>query len=62
MFGSKARGDFSINTDIDIAIETKEPLSKLTLIGPFDFVKLNAINDKSLKDKIRKEGIIIYER
>jgi CRISPR-associated protein Cmr1 len=59
LFGSRARGDAHKNADIDIAIEnSKKPIS---INAPIDIVDLTKANS-SLKDKIKREGIIIYER
>jgi CRISPR-associated protein Cmr1 len=61
LFGSKARGDFHSRSDTDIAVESDKPLSALTLNGAVDVVNLRAA-DESLRKKIEKEGVVIYER
>lgn len=61
LFGSKARGDFHSRSDTDIAVETDKQLGSSTLSGAVDVVNLKTA-DASLKEKIEKEGVLIYER
>lgn len=61
LFGSRARGDATKGSDIDIAIEGEIPLSLLELSAPCDIVQVNKVG-KRLKEKIQREGIVIYER
>ncbi|MGC9101199.1 MAG: type III-B CRISPR module RAMP protein Cmr1 [Caldisericum sp.] len=61
LFGSRARGDAHKNADIDIAVESEKPIGEIDVIAPIDIVVLNKAN-KELKEKIAREGIIIYER
>ncbi len=61
LFGSKARGDFHSRSDTDIAVDTEKQLDRSTLNGALDVVNLKAA-DESLKKKIEKEGVVIYER
>jgi CRISPR-associated protein Cmr1 len=61
LFGSKARGDFHSRSDTDIAVEAEKQLNGSTLNGALDMVNLKTA-DESLKKKINKEGVIIYER
>jgi CRISPR-associated protein Cmr1 len=61
LFGSRARGDFHTTSDIDIAVETDIPLSTLELLAPLDIVNLKKI-DTLFKEKIIKEGIVLYEK
>jgi len=62
LFGSRARGDAHKNADIDIAIENpKNPISSIDISAPLDIVDLTKANS-SLKDKIKREGVTIYER
>jgi len=59
LFGSRARGDAYKKSDIDIALDTDRPLS---FPEPnIDIVNLNKVEQK-LHEKIKKEGVIIYER
>ncbi|MCL0066845.1 nucleotidyltransferase domain-containing protein, partial [Thermodesulfovibrionales bacterium] len=57
----KARGDFHRRSDTDIAIDTEKPLANLSLLGAADIVNFREA-DKKLKEKIEKEGVVIYER
>jgi CRISPR-associated protein Cmr1 len=62
LFGSRARGDAHKNADIDIAIENpKNPISNIDISVPLDIVDLTKANS-SLKEKVRHEGVTIYER
>lgn len=61
LFGSKAMGDFHRRSDTDIAIDTEKPLANLSLLGAADIVNFREA-DKKLKEKIEKEGVVIYER
>ena len=61
LFGSRARGDFHTTSDIDIAVKTDIPLSTLELLAPLDIVNLKKI-DTLFKEKIIKEGIVLYEK
>lgn len=61
LFGSKARGDFHSRSDTDIAVESDKPLGRLSLNGAIDIVDLKKADDR-LKEKIKKEGVVIYER
>lgn len=60
-FGSKARGDFHSRSDTDIAVETEKTLERANLNGAVDLVNLKTA-DASLKKKIEKEGVVVYER
>jgi len=61
LFGSKARGDFHSHSDTDIAVDTEKPLANLSLPGAVDIVSCRKTDEK-LKEKIEKEGVVIYER
>ncbi|MDR4506858.1 MAG: type III-B CRISPR module RAMP protein Cmr1 [Candidatus Brocadiaceae bacterium] len=61
IFGSKARGDFHNRSDTDIAVDAEKPLGHSTLNGVVDMINLKTADD-SLKKKIEKEGVVIYER
>ncbi|WP_353686784.1 type III-B CRISPR module RAMP protein Cmr1 [Thermodesulfovibrio sp. 3462-1] len=61
LFGSRARGDAHRNADIDIAVESGKFIGGIDIIAPIDIVDLKKAN-KELKEKIEREGIIIYER
>lgn len=55
LFGSKARGDFKKNSDIDIAIDKPVPID---FVGNCDIVNINNC-DRKIIDKIKKEGFEI---
>lgn len=61
LYGSKARGDFHQHSDTDIAVETNGSIEDIKAAGAADIVNYRKI-DKRLKDKIDKEGVILYER
>ncbi len=62
LFGSRARGDAHKNSDIDIAVENPRNLiSSSKINGALDIVDLKKANS-TLKEKINREGVIIYER
>lgn len=61
LFGSRARGDAHKNADIDLALETNKGLGELSLSAPVDIINLNSANEE-LKNKIKREGVTIYER
>ncbi len=72
IFGSFATGKASYYSDLDIALETKEPLSNRDIIKikedlenirtlrKIDFIYLNKAPEK-LKKVIKKEGVLLYE-
>lgn len=69
LFGSRARGDFKRTSDIDLAVDggdfdrfaldVNEDTSTLL---EYDIVNLNRAMQEELRESIRKEGIIIYEK
>ena len=69
LFGSRARGDYQRESDIDLAVEggritdfileVKETTS--TLLN-FDIVDLEKTAPGKFRDSIKKEGIILYEK
>ena len=71
LFGSRARRDFRANSDIDIAVDLKLPFrekrklkEKLDIISRLysvDIIFLPEV-DESFKNKILKEGKILYEK
>lgn len=74
IFGSRARSDCSMKSDIDIAVfgnaisDTDVNIIKHRLeeeiktILKFDVVNFNTIEKNSLRDNILKQGKVIYER
>ena len=71
LFGSRARGNYVATSDIDIAIDAKEPLSMtqkgqivsmidaLNIPQKVDLVDLNSKISESLKENILQEGILL---
>ncbi|WP_457622328.1 type VII toxin-antitoxin system MntA family adenylyltransferase antitoxin [Persephonella sp.] len=71
LFGSRARGDFKKVSDIDIAIDLnlefrekrklKEKIDKISGLYSVDLVFLPDL-EKGFKEKILKEGKVLYEK
>ena len=69
LFGSRAKGDFSPKSDIDLAISGnalhsfKEALEEdcPTLLS-FDFIDLATNISDSLRSRIDAEGVVLYEQ
>ena len=69
LFGSRARGDFTRTSDIDIAVsggdferfalDVDEETSTLL---EFDIVDLDREMQEALRESIQKEGRILYEK
>ncbi|WAM33105.1 nucleotidyltransferase family protein [Caldicellulosiruptor morganii] len=70
LFGSRARGDFTKYSDIDIAIivdgkmspEFKLDLDEAAGLYKIDIVELEGLENETFKNRILKEGIVIFER
>ncbi|MCX7950831.1 MAG: nucleotidyltransferase domain-containing protein [Clostridiales bacterium] len=72
IFGSRARGDFRKNSDIDICIYGDLDSIKFNLLIDkfnelntpldFDIINFEKIKKDELKNNIIKYGVIIYER
>ena len=71
IFGSRARGDYKVQSDIDIALYGKDltnsintnifyEIDKLYLPYKIDLINFNTLEEDALKDNIEKEGIAIY--
>jgi predicted nucleotidyltransferase len=70
IYGSRARGDYSERSDLDIVLEGDKPisyfdiaelkdvLSAANLPCSVDIVDINAIQDEDFKTNIKKERII----
>lgn len=70
IYGSRARGDYTERSDIDIALEASQPidffaiaelkdiLAAANIAYRFDIVDLNAIQDIGFKSAIEKERIL----
>ncbi|MDO4920310.1 MAG: nucleotidyltransferase domain-containing protein [Phascolarctobacterium sp.] len=69
LFGSRARGDNKERSDIDLAVSggnisafaaaVDEELPTLLLV---DVVNLDAAVDEDLRQSIKREGIVLYEK
>lgn len=69
LFGSRARGDYKKTSDIDLAttggnhtrfaLDVDETTSTLL---KFDIVNLDGIVQEELRESIRQEGKILYEK
>ena len=71
LFGSRARGDFRQNSDIDIVVDLdlnfrdkrklREKIDFIAGLYSVDLIFLNEV-DKSFRDKILNEGKNLYEK
>lgn len=69
LFGSRARGDYKRTSDIDLAVtggnaahfalDVEEDTSTLL---EFDIVNLDGAVQDELRESIRKEGVVLYEK
>lgn len=69
LFGSRARGDFKRTSDIDLAAEggdiTRFSLDvneETSTLLEYDIVDLGRDIEQELRDSIRREGKVIYEK
>ena len=73
LFGSRARGNYKYNSDIDLAIiftnndsdnyiKILTKLEELYTLYKFDVIDYNKITNIKLKEEIDKDGIIIYKK
>lgn len=71
IFGSRAKGDYKYNSDIDIAVSGSnmtfrdfnficDELNELNTAFTFDLLNMKNISKKELRNNIEKEGIEIY--
>ena len=71
LFGSRARGDYKVTSDIDLAIKFRgdidgfhsvwNELEDLHLINTIDLVNYSQISNQKLKSYIDNEGKVIFE-
>ena len=73
LFGSYARGEATVNSDVDLIIDSEGRLNAVDFFGIYglilkkipiniDVFELREVNNPSaMLDNINKEGIIIYE-
>lgn len=70
IFGSRARGDYRYNSDIDIAIYTDgqacsgliDDIDHAAGIYKVDVVDVNSLENDDFKKSIERDGIEIYRR
>ena len=69
LFGSRARGDFTERSDIDLAVSGGNTSAFALAVDEetdtllkYDIVNLDRPVDTALLDNIRKDGIILYEK
>ncbi|WP_433745175.1 HI0074 family nucleotidyltransferase substrate-binding subunit [Falsibacillus pallidus] len=70
LFGSRARGDYKITSDIDLAVVTrhgsdittniKDDLSEANIIHTVDVIDYHKISNSKLKNYIDSEGVTIF--
>lgn len=68
LFGSRARGDFRPNSDIDIAVYHKgklpaglySRLDEASGIYKIDLVDMQSLDNEKLRSNIVQQGIVIY--
>ena len=70
IYGSRARGDYSERSDIDLVLDAQKPidyfviaelkdvLSATNIPQRFDIVDLNSIQDENFKKNIKKEMVL----
>lgn len=70
IFGSRARGDYKYNSDIDLAVycEGKLPaglwldLDEAAGIYKIDVIDMNSSLDEKLRQRIEEQGVEVYKR
>lgn len=72
LFGSRARGDNELKSDIDIAIyaENNEDIVEFiervendtSTLLEFDFSNMRTVKDTFFIEQVEKEGIVLYEK
>ncbi len=70
IFGSRARGDYRYDSDIDIAIYTDgracpgliDDIDRAAGIYKVDVVDVNSLDNDDFKKSIERDGIEIYRR
>lgn len=69
LFGSRARGDNSLKSDIDLAVYSNDNIfdfieeieNNAPTLLEFDFTEMENIDDELLIKQIEKDGIVLYE-
>jgi len=70
IFGSRARGDYNFNSDIDLAIysegklppELLQDLEEAAGIYKIDVIDMNTSPDEKIRRRIEKQGVEFYHR
>lgn len=70
LFGSRARGDNDIKSDIDLAVYSDGNISEFienvenctSTLLEFDFSDMSTFKEPLFLEQIDKEGIVIYEK
>ncbi|MVX67391.1 nucleotidyltransferase domain-containing protein [Clostridium chromiireducens] len=70
LFGSRARGDNSAKSDIDLAVYSDSSITEFiediemntSTLLEFDFSAMKDIHDELFLEQVKEEGVIIYER
>ena len=72
LFGSRAKGTFTVNSDVDIAIEgiatplqiaaIALELGELPMPYKFDVVAAETIHNQALREHVQRVGMVIYTR
>lgn len=70
LFGSRARGDNNLKSDINLAIYSEKPLvefieaveTKTRTLLEYDYLHMNSIQDRFFVEQVDKDGIVIYEK
>ena len=70
LFGSRARGDNELKSDIDLGIYCDSDLllfieeieNNTHTLLEFDFSDMNNIRDEFFIEQVEKEGILLYEK
>ena len=69
LFGSRARGDYTRSSDIDLAVVGGDVVSFsvdveeiVSTLLTFDVVDLTSNVSESLLKSIREEGVVLYEK
>ncbi len=73
LFGSRAKGTFSIGSDIDLALkgpnlglsdlnDAKIEIDKLLIPNKIDLIIYNRITDPDLTEHINRVGIVLFKR
>ncbi len=70
LFGSRAREDNSIKSDIDLAVYCDSSIASFiedvemntSTLLEFDFSYMKDIKDEFFIEQVKKEGVIIYEK